>query len=531
MIREDEYFRTLSQDKLWQRYCGFLDLSIDEFMEIQNELLMDELERVADSFLGKKIMGNRKLKSVEEFRRMVPLTTYEDYEPYLTEKREDVLAEKPLYWSHSSGRGGKFKWLPFTSQSVQKTTQRILATMILATIQGRSEGAVEPGRRVILNLAPRPYGSGSVFYHLSQSFSLRAMPPQEKGEQIDFQERIMQGFKMAMRNGTDSVCSIASVLVKIGERMSEQAHGMKPSPAMLHPAVLYRIARAKVRSRMARRPMLPKDLWDLKALIAVGTDAKIYKAQLEHYWGKIPYEVYGATEAMPIAIHSWNKKWLTLVPDIAFWEFIPLAERAKEEKAERYRPHTVLPSELEPGQSYEVVLSQFYGMPLLRYRVGDLITVVNIKDEEADINLPQIEFKSPIGALVNLAGLCELDEKTVWQAIANSGIKYEDWTARKEYDRNQAYLRLLIELKERREPDDVAQLIDQQLKTVDVDYQDIGDQLGLQPVRVTLLSPGTFQRYYEEKQKEGADLAHLKPAHMNASDTVIERLLILSQEN
>jgi hypothetical protein len=51
MLPEDQYFQTLTEDELWQRYCGFLDLSIDEFMAIQKELLMDQIERVADSLL------------------------------------------------------------------------------------------------------------------------------------------------------------------------------------------------------------------------------------------------------------------------------------------------------------------------------------------------------------------------------------------------------------------------------------------------------------------------------------------------
>ncbi|MCD6359032.1 MAG: GH3 auxin-responsive promoter family protein, partial [Dehalococcoidia bacterium] len=104
MLPEDKYFKTLSEEELWQRYCGFLDLSIDEFMEIQQRLLMEQIELVADSFLGKKIMNGNKPQSVEEFRLTVPITSYQDYEPYLSEQREDVLAEKPLFWCHSAGR-------------------------------------------------------------------------------------------------------------------------------------------------------------------------------------------------------------------------------------------------------------------------------------------------------------------------------------------------------------------------------------------------------------------------------------------
>ena len=64
-------------------------------------------------------------------------------------------------------------------------------------------------------------------------------------------------------------------------------------------------------------------------------------------------------------------------------------------------------------------------------------------------------------------------------------------------------------------------MIDEQLKIVDTDYRDIDAYLKLQPVRVSLLSPGTFQRYTAEKRREGADLAHLKPTHINPPEAVI----------
>ncbi|MDP2718445.1 MAG: GH3 auxin-responsive promoter family protein, partial [Dehalococcoidia bacterium] len=117
MLPEDKYFQTLTREELWKRYCGFLDLSIGEFMDIQKELLTDQIERVAESVLGRKIMNNHKPKTIEEFRETVPLTTYDDYEPYLSEKQDSSLAVKPEYWCHSSGRGGNFKWLPVNTET------------------------------------------------------------------------------------------------------------------------------------------------------------------------------------------------------------------------------------------------------------------------------------------------------------------------------------------------------------------------------------------------------------------------------
>ena len=37
------------KDKVWSRYCGHLDLSMDEFMQIQERLLFEQFEIWKDS--------------------------------------------------------------------------------------------------------------------------------------------------------------------------------------------------------------------------------------------------------------------------------------------------------------------------------------------------------------------------------------------------------------------------------------------------------------------------------------------------
>jgi len=529
MLREDKYFYTLTEKKLWQRYCGFLALSVDEFLEIQEDLLMQEIDLVADSALGKRIMGGRKPRSVEEFRRLVPLTTYEDYEPYLSERQEDALAVKPLAWCHSSGRGGKFKWIPYTSEALEVAGRLFVTYMILATANRRGEVRIKPGERVIINLPPRPYCSGTFCYHASQALSLRLIPPLEEGERMEFRERIQKGFQTALHTGVDEIGSLSSVMVKVGERMAEQAQGMRLSRFMLQPRVFFTMTRGWLRSKLKKSPMLPKDLWSPKGIIVGGADTNIYKEGVAYYWGRMPLEIYGGSEVPTIAVQNWNKKWLTFIPYSAFWEFIPEDESIKSREDKSYHPTTVLLNELEEGKLYEVVLTQLYGMPLLRYRVGDVIKVVALSDDEAGVNLPQIVFHTRVGETIDLAGLARLTEGVIWQAIANTGIKYEDWLAHKEYALDKTFLHLYLELREEREAAEIERLVDEQLRIVDVDYRDIDSYLQLQPVKVTLLLQGTFERYYQEKVKEGADLAHLKPPHINAPEPVIQRLLQLSQ--
>ena len=531
VLPEDQYFHTLSESEIWQRYCGFLDLSLDEFMAIQERLLMEQIDLVYSSPLGRKIVGNQKPKDVQEFRQLVPLTTYKDYEPFLDEQREDALAEKPYFWAHTSGRGGYFKWVPYTEKGFDALTRCGLGTLILSTAKSKGEVNIKPGQRVLLLIPPRPYITGSANYYMSTSrFSMNIIPPSDIADTLEFQDRVSLGFTTALRTGVDIVFSIGSILAKVGEMMASQASGMKVSRSLMHPAVLTRLISAWLRSKRLGRGMLPGDLWQAKAIITGGTDAQIYKSNIARYWGQVPYECYGATEVLFIAMQAWNKRWLTFTPEMAFWELIPDTERRKAFDNPGYRPATVLLNEVKPGQDYEVVLTHFHGMPLLRYRIGDVIRVTAPEDEEAGIKLPQIVFKSRIGDEIGLFGLTMLDERTVWQAIVNTGIEFEDWSAHKQIEDNQTCLRIYLEPKGRFETDHMEQVIDSQLRAIDIDYRDIGDHLGLRPVRVTPLSPGTFQRYYEEKRKEGADLAHLKPPHMNPPADIVALLLKLSQQ-
>ncbi|MDP2718530.1 MAG: GH3 auxin-responsive promoter family protein, partial [Dehalococcoidia bacterium] len=277
--------------------------------------------------------------------------------------------------------------------------------------------------------------------------------------------------------------------------------------------------------------ILPKDLWSPSAIVCGGLDTQLYKKDVAHYWGAEPLDFYVSTETCFMAMQAWNKKYMTFTPDSVFIEFLPHDNKAPARDEKYYNRPTLLLDELEEGKLYEVIITQLHGLPLLRYRMDDVIKIISMKDEETGINLPQFLIQGKVGSTIDLASLCELDEKTVWEAIAATGIKYADWTACKEYDEHNTYIRVLIEVKEDKNPIEMADLIDQQLKLVDIDYKDIETQLQLNPVRVTILSPGTFQSFFEEKVREGADFAFLKPTHMNPSDNVIKRLLQFSESN
>jgi len=521
---KDEY-RTSSEADIWSKYCGFLNLSIPEFMEIQSNLLMEEIDLMAETAIGKKFMADSVPTNVEEFRASIPLTVYEDYAPFLNEREPDTLSEEPVCWAHTSGRSGSFKWIPYTKRAYEVLGDSEVTALLLAAARRKGEVRAKPGDRGVYNTPPSPYFSGIALSAAIERMGIRLIPPLELSDKMEFEERIEEGFRMAMLTGIEFLGSMTSVLVRVGESFAERSGAISFSMSMLRPNVLWRIARAVIRSRLEKRAILPRDLWPVKAILCSGTDTAIYRDQIMHYWGELPYELYACTEGGLIAFQNWNKKAMTFIPYGVFLEFIPEEEWQRNKADPDYQPNTVLLDEVEAGQCYEIVFTSFYGMPFLRYRVGDLIRIVSLRDDSVNVNLPQMLFESRADDIIDLAGFARLDERTIWKAIVDTGLEFVDWTALKEYEGGKPYLHLYLELKNSYDSEKARSLFGASLAAMDSDYADVGKMLEIDPLRLTLLPEGSFQRFLQEKKEAGFDLAHLKPPHMNASEDVLESLL------
>lgn len=85
--------------------------------QVQWQYLQNLLQRNADTVYGRKC-GFSEIRSYAEFAEKVPLTIYEDYEPYIAEMaagKENVLtAEKIRLFELTSGSSGGRKLIPYT---------------------------------------------------------------------------------------------------------------------------------------------------------------------------------------------------------------------------------------------------------------------------------------------------------------------------------------------------------------------------------------------------------------------------------
>jgi hypothetical protein len=321
---------------------------------------------------------------------------------------------------------------------------------------------------------------------------------------------------------------LASVLARMGEQFEQQSGSTKLSKELLDPATLWRLIKAVFIAKMHKRNILPKDIWKLKGIMTGGADTVVYGNKIEYYWGKKPLQGFGCTEGGNMAMQGWNGKGMVFSPDIAFLEFIPLDQHLKNKADPNFQPQTVLYNELEPG-IYEFVLTNFHGGALMRYRIGDLFEVIALGDEELNSPLPQLRFYSRADDVIDLGNLVRLTEKDIWKAIEATGVKYQDWAARKEFNSSDVTLHIYLEPKpsETIAVEDFQQKLALELSKLSSEISSLDEILGYNPVCVSLLKPGAFDAYIKQKQQEGADLAHIKPPHMQPSDQIMKRLFEL----
>ncbi|MEE8353079.1 MAG: GH3 auxin-responsive promoter family protein, partial [Dehalococcoidales bacterium] len=511
-------------EEAWQRCCGFIDLSLADFMRIQSRLLEEQLELMKRCELGKFLMNGAAATTVAEFRDRLPLTTYDDYAPYLIEKREDALPMKPALWQYTSGKSGDypFRWAPITGAQLKEIELMSLAIIFFSACRQRGDIAFDIDDRALYGMAPPPYATGTMVRAFPYEI-FRFLPPVEEAEKESFDQRMKRGFDLALSDRLDLLIAMSSVANAIAGRFQRKGNSTRIGPLLRRPKALLRLLRGLIRARIAGRNMLPRDLWNIKGLVTFGIDSSVYRKRNAEMWGREPLEFHGSTETVLIATQTWDHAGMTFFPYLNFFEFIPEEESLKSRDDPSYRPKTLLLDEVTTGK-YELVITSLHGGPFLRYRLGHLIEITALRNEQLNIDIPQMVFLSRVDDQLDIAGFTRLSEKTLWQAIVNAGLDCPGWVARKETD-DEPVLQLYVEMEGNAAAEEMAAAVHAELCRLDTPYAEMESITGLRPIKVTLVPDGAFADYETMRRAVGSDLTQLKPPHINPSDEVIDFLM------
>lgn len=523
-----EQLQKQQYQEIWNQYCGFLDLNMEEYMNIQKRLMEEQISLWSNSIIGKTILKGKTPGNIEEFREMVPLTDYEDYADILLRKDGDSLPGNPVIWIQTTWEGGKhpIKVAPYTRSMLDTFRNNVVACLLLATSQEKGKFSYEEGDKMLYGLAPLPYATGLLPLLLGEETDIRFLPEVKEAVNMSFSQRNKLGFKLALQKDVELFFGLGSVAYAVSQSLVSSGAGSKDLASLLKcdPHMLYRMAKAKRLSKKENHPIRPKDLFGLKGFMVAGTDNRCYKDELEELWGIRPMEIFAGTEPSLIGTESWTRKGMYFFPDSCFYEFITEADMEKNEEDPSFVPHTLLMDEVVPGEIYELVLTVLKGGAFARYRCGDMYRCVGLSNREDGTRIPRFEYIDRVPSIIDIAGFTRISENGITSAIRLSGLPVHNWAAAKEFnENNRPFLHMYVEvekgaLAERAVSSEILkEILSTYFKYIDQDYRDLKKILGMDPLVVTILKCGSFGAYSE---KYGKTLRHMNPSRRELAELI-----------
>ena len=523
-----EQLQKQQYQEIWNQYCGFLDLNMEEYMNIQKRLMEEQISLWRSSTIGKTILKGKIPGNIEEFREMVPLTNYEDYADILLRKDGESLPGNPVIWIQTTWEGGKhpIKVAPYTRSMLDTFRNNVVACLLLATSQEKGKFSYEEGDKMLYGLAPLPDATGLLPLLLGEETDIRFLPEVKEAVNMSFSQRNKLGFKLALQKDVELFFGLGSVAYAVSQSLASSGAGSKDLASLLKcdPHMLYRMAKAKRLSKKENHPIRPKDLFGLKGFMVAGTDNRCYKDELEELWGIRPMEIFAGTEPSLIGTESWTRNGMYFFPDSCFYEFITEADMEKNEEDPSFVPHTLLMDEVIPGEVYELVLTVLKGGAFARYRCGDMYRCVGLTNREDGTRIPRFEYIDRVPSIIDIAGFTRISENGITSAIRLSGLPVHNWAAAKEFnENNRPFLHMYVEvekgaLAERAVSSEILkEILSTYFKYIDQDYRDLKKILGMDPLVVTILKCGSFGAYSE---KYGKTLRHMNPSRRELAELI-----------
>ena len=518
--------------------------------ETQEKLLMSILEKNKNTEYGKKI-GFDKIHSIEDFQKIVPLTTYDDYADYVDRMidGEDnlIMAAKCHRYCSSSGSVGRPKILPKSGRDLfYMQSVGFAATPACASLWFGKKGIKFPkqvGTVAVILTGHKMKdgkmcnGAGQVpFTYLKPISEFFMTTPNDfmYPENEDAVDSSYFHLRFALENR--DVTYIGSMVVTLltimfeyfesnWEMVCKDIEKGTIDPSVKCPPEL----RAKWEKKFKPNPkraaeirkecekgfdtpiaprVWPKFMWSYGM---VGSTLQFYVNKLRKYIGDAPIHNmgYAAAEgfmAMPIEL---NVNDAVLMPKSVFFEFIPMDD------PESGKFLTL--DQLEEGKEYEIVVTNFSG--LYRYKIEDVIRVTGFYNKT-----PRMEFLYRNNLAMNIA-----NEKTTTQMVdwaagevqKKLGISFKGYSFYGDTESTVVRYMLLAEPDCEISKDMIPQIekeLDEFLNESNEKYFKYRRWNMIDSPKVCLLKKGTYADYRDMLKKQGKVLNQIKPVTVINTD-------------
>lgn len=525
-------------------------------MKHQKKLLKKIINKNKNCELGKKY-GFSGIKTIDDFREKVPLTSYEDYDPYverMIHKRENNLMYKGrnVRYCSSSGSVGKPKILPKSPEDIwlmqcvgfsgtvavaarhlKKTQGKKLPKQMGPLVLVLTGHPLEDGKRCNgAGQVPMSYLKPITKFFCTSPVSLLYPEHEELIDSSYLQLRFCLGNRNVSYIGSIVITLVTTMFdyleenwemlcddiekgiinenVKITDDLRrEYEKKLKPDPKRA--AELREEFKKGFDTPIAPR-IWPKLAW---AYGMIGSNLQVYVAKLRKSIGDIPIHNmgYAAAEgffAMPTELDVNDG---VLLPQSVFFEFLPVdddSDAADSDESVYENAKTLLLDELEVGKKYEIIVSNLSG--LYRYKMEDVIRVTCMYN-----NTPRVEllYRKNLGMnIANEKTTTRMIDSAVSNISQSTGIEFTGHSFYNDFSSNPPRYCMLIEPKGSVSEEQRLELIkalDEQMKEINEKYFKYRRWGMINEPEVLIMENKTYHDYSEMLKNKGVVLNQIKP--------------------
>ncbi|WP_456035335.1 GH3 auxin-responsive promoter family protein [Senegalimassilia anaerobia] len=448
-----------------------LEADVLHAREVQEELLFEMIEANKDTPFGRD-HGFADIKTVEDFKRTVPFTSYDDYAGYIYEVMERgtrgvVITEEIVHFNETSGAMGNPKGIPYTKRMAEILMGYSGAYTYYRSYVGAGEGLAGGRMLTLIESHYNTLKSGISFGSLSCKAIADARPylaatttsPDEAvftkpGTDtrylharfaieerdirdissvfitgvLDLMRYVEDNWELLVRDIEQGTID-ASIQMPVDVRAGLEAR-IKPNPE--------RAAELRAIFECGFDEPITPAMWPNLLVVrsVAGGGFAPYTQRLRRFIGNdvhILYTGYSASEGAFSVPFELDDPSSVLLPRSVYFGFVPVDDPDYD--------HTLGVEDLQEGHDYEVIITSRSGF--YRYKMRDAIRCVGHKG-----TMPTMEFLFRLDQTVNMHGEKTTElvlRKVADKVAARAGLDLVDFSVHPNVDHHPARYEYLLE--------------------------------------------------------------------------------------
>lgn len=473
--------------------------------EVQEELLINLIRQAENTILGKQY-DFESVKTYHTFQERVPISTYEDLEPFIERTRkgeQNVFWHEPIKWfAKSSGTtNAKSKFIPVSGQALEDCHYKAGKDLLCLYLNNNEESQLFTGKSLRLGGSKQLYEDNNTYFGDLSAILIDNMP-------------FWAEFSSTPSNKTSLMSEWETKLMAIvNETKRENVTSFAGVPSWML-VLLNKILEETGKTNLF-------EIWsNLEVYFHGGVSFDPYREQYKTILPKNEfkyYEIYNASEGFFAIQDLNNSNDLLLMLDYGiFYEFIPMDTFGTPNQK------TIRLAEVELNKNYAVVITTNSG--LWRYLIGDTVRFTSLKPY-------RIKVTGRTKHHINVFGeelMIENTEQALAKTCKLTNSEVVDYTVAPVFmnGKEKGAHEWIIEF--RKQPDDLSkftQLLDENIQSLNSDYEAKRyNNMTLNPLTINIARENLFYDWLKNQDKLGGQ--HKIPRLSNSRD-YLEQLLSL----